>query len=1365
MNRKFIPAFAFASLFAAFASNVSGQETILQYFNTSWKEIEQRIPEIAEAGYTSLWLPPPQKGASGGFSVGYDPFDRFDLGDRNQSGSTATRYGSKSDLLRMIETAHRFGLRVYFDNVMAHNGGPLDDVAAGTLFPSIPGFVPEDFHLVRKTGGGWRKASDNVNYNDEWQVLNRNPFAWDIAQENPNTSFDPAGQQEDLDYPKWSGIRHPGKTWLYPDTDLVGVTDGQGVSVKPFADKEPYQDVGYGAGSVGAGNGRFDWQDSNGNGQHDVGETSEPFTDTGVDPSVPAHQVAAWGFGDGKYNMGNPVGEDVNAMLIRSIKWTLDQTRCDGFRLDAVKHVPSYFFGQQGGDKDPSSAGYLGGAQAQYNLTHGYTDWSNHRNSTYSTNSVRDDLMLYGEHLGAPPNANDYVSAGMRIANDDFLNNVGGFNGIGSNMSGFDSPGTFTFGVGAGMMYCLSHDNNSMAGSERPAAHQYMLTRAGVPIVYTDGYNVSGGPDFFPKPSNTPFLGQFGLNYITGTLPVRRDFMRGDQTPRWSNQNFCAWEFRDYSENPSMSDADATTLLVMHARNYTTAQQMPFGTVFPAGARLRNYGPYGGAFYATVGNDGRLRGDGDPNPVLVPSGGYFAFSYEIPTLPDVWQGSSQVRAIDIFENGVRVPTIGVARKDGRDGDPAYAYTAQIPLVRNANNLRFVACADGSATNILMKLDGGIDLNSQMNPPGQTPFTVGRDNRPGSSVDMFLGYEQMRFVHRVTEKFAAQTVTNPARDIIGSGGAETWECVIGTAGFSLNQGDGVTTDTDTADWVYHNPGAADVNGTTQSQFSPEPAAAVGAPITVWVKIGYKANSIAKAWLYYTTNGTTFPEGSAGVAEGATLAIPLTYNRDSTADATGTPEWWQGTIPALPAGTKLRYKIGVHKTNAAARFPDNADQISKKKRMETQFEIANFNASTCTVHPHNDLGEQFTGLREGFHVLRTRAFLSRSGKASLFRTNTQTFYYDTQRPTGQIRFPAEGGTLGGSTYGFVVLTDASVTDVQFNILDSNSGNDSAANGNGSGNWAAAQEVTPTQSGGTNFVREWRFDYKNIPGSGAGVVNVRLREVSSAANNLVSDTDGWFTTLTRNVNTGVAVNYRIQFPGTDGTVVDASYVAKVYFDKSLGFNGGNPIPPTQLVSEFDVLLDGTLIPRSGYTFIRDETGTESALAFNFPNFYSGNPDDLHELRATHQRGDISLTDTRLVKAAPGAIADSDGDGLPDYWEVQNRIDANNPDGEEGAMGDKDRDGLSNALEFLAALNPGDPNEGPGLITPMVSRNGGSAVLTFPVIANRRYQVQTSPDLAGWNNAGVSFTVPSANPIYQWTDPLPIGDQRFYRIRLSLP
>ena len=228
-------------------------------------------------------------------------------------------------------------------------------------------------------------------------------------------------------------------------------------------------------------------------------------------------------------------------------------------------------------------------------------------------------------------------------------------------------------------------------------------------------------------------------------------------------------------------------------------------------------------------------------------------------------------------------------------------------------------------------------------------------------------------------------------------------------------------------------------------------------------------------------------------------------------------------------------------------------------------------------------------------------------------------------------------------------------------------------------------------------------------------------------------------------------------------AKAVGKVYFNKSLATG----ISAAQMVNEFTITVDDVLIPRSGYAFIANAngTGTESAMSFHFPNLYTGNPDDLHELRATHQRADVSLTDTRLVKAAPGAIVDSDGDGLPDYWENQNGLDPNNPDGIEGDDGDPDADGVSNKLEFLADLNPNDPVEGLAAVTPLISKSFGTWRLTLRTIPNRRYQIETSSNLVDWSGAGASFTVTSANAVYLWTDPSPDPAKRFYRARISLP
>ena len=483
-------------------------EVILQYFNTSWNEIADRMPELVEAGYDALWLPPPFKAGAGIFDVGFGTHDRFDLGDKDQMGTVKTKYGTRADLLHLMEVAHRFGVRVYFDNVMAHNGGPTPGYDENSSIHAQPGFVPEDFHIRVTEDGFYRPMPGDIDWNnpDEWRILNRNPFGLDIAQEDPNTSF---GPYEGATFPKYRGVRHPDNPEYYPDLDLPIATNFEGGAVFTFANKELFTDSGWGGSNVGAGNGLFDWDDTNGNGQHNVGETSEPFTDTGLDSARPGWTNVGYGFGDGVYNMGDPVEEDVNQMLFRAIRWFTDLCHVDGFRLDAVKHVPFYFFGKtSGADKDYVNWGYNGQVQEQFNITHGFSDWNNHRDTVYNDQGGRDDAMLYGEHLGGPPAQGPYLDSGMRLADDGYLNSVK--DNIGNSLSGMDQPGYGTQGSAVEMLFIMSHDNNHIWDGGRMPGHALMLMAQGFPIVYTDGYNQSGPPDWFPKPAYIPFLGQWG---------------------------------------------------------------------------------------------------------------------------------------------------------------------------------------------------------------------------------------------------------------------------------------------------------------------------------------------------------------------------------------------------------------------------------------------------------------------------------------------------------------------------------------------------------------------------------------------------------------------------------------------------------------------------------------------------------------------------------------------------------------------------------------------------------------------------------------------------------------------------------------
>ncbi len=59
----------------------------------------ERADGFNDIGINMVWLPPAYKGASGGYSVGYDSYDLFDLGEFDQKGSIPTKYGDKAQLL------------------------------------------------------------------------------------------------------------------------------------------------------------------------------------------------------------------------------------------------------------------------------------------------------------------------------------------------------------------------------------------------------------------------------------------------------------------------------------------------------------------------------------------------------------------------------------------------------------------------------------------------------------------------------------------------------------------------------------------------------------------------------------------------------------------------------------------------------------------------------------------------------------------------------------------------------------------------------------------------------------------------------------------------------------------------------------------------------------------------------------------------------------------------------------------------------------------------------------------------------------------------------------------------------------------
>src|SRR5437660_2956258 len=208
-----------------------------------------------------------------------------------------------------------------------------------------------------------------------------------------------------------------------------------------------------------------------------------------------------------------------------------------------------------------------------------------------------------------------------------------------------------------------------------------------------------------------------------------------------------------------------------------------------------------------------------------------------------------------------------------------------------------------------------------------------------------------------------------------------------------------------------------------------------PVELWFKAGYNYQP-NHCFIYYTTDGSN-PEGTYGVGKGTTRVVNAGWVAHDSADST--IDWFKGTIPGSNQvnGVQVRYK--------AALYQDGIGTISDSEDSKfyglTQFGITNFNPTTVTVWTHNDrnTNNTTTGLSTGFHIVRGRLFLSRSGKSGVYNTFLQTFYFDGQLPQGAIAFPmSDGATISGGTYQVVVRADNATTGAEFNIQDSDPNN---------------------------------------------------------------------------------------------------------------------------------------------------------------------------------------------------------------------------------------------------------------------------------------------------------------------------------------
>jgi hypothetical protein len=121
---------------------------------------------------------------------------------------------------------------------------------------------------------------------------------------------------------------------------------------------------------------------------------------------------------------------------------------------------------------------------------------------------------------------------------------------------------------------------------------------------------------------------------------------------------------------------------------------------------------------------------------------------------------------------------------------------------------------------------------------------------------------------------------------------------------------------------------------------------------------------------------------------------------------------------------------------------------------------------------------------------------------------------------------------------------------------------------------------------------------------------------------------------------------------------------------------------------------------------------------------------------------------------IVDTDGNGLPDWWEQQffGHLTGTNPNA------DPDHDGMSNLAEFLAGTDPTNPSSNLRLTV------NGSTV-QWPSVAGKSYRLLRATNFLTGFNTIVATNIGATPPTNVISDPAPPPNagELFYRLELE--
>ena len=522
---------------------------ILQDFESSYLSIENKLPDLQAAGFGQVYLPPPGL-TTNGLSVGYDVYDRFNLGTAAQP----TLYGTQNEFAQVVKDVHQIGGNVYADllwnssgemnlgtsGFAASGGYPGLAVTLQDTNPNAPGYNTQGINDV---DGDYHSAYDSSTYGQRVAGLD------DIAQEK-----------------QYYFIRNP-------------TTAGNPLNIP--AGTTPWN--GYLANVPTASNAQF---------YPDLSGTSQTLYDAGT-----GQTFTRYNFNTANPLSGTAVAEDAQGYLERYAQWMVQVLGVDGFRVDAAKNM------------EPSVLNYLD--QAVYNASN-RTLLNGQRQQIFSFSEVYDSSFATNQAYIAKPNPSapanevqsdrdveDYPLYFAMAAN--LTSSTSSNNWYNVYQASIDVNDDGLMNGSQGVKFVSNQDVTAPALSNVASAYTLMLP--GNAMVYYNGRNFnnesqsSSGGEFPEGGGNDPFNsrgdalgGPYG-NTITTLVDLRNRYGRGDYHVDFISQNFFAFERQN-------------SALVMLSNSSTPGfDSETFATKFPAGTYLLEQTGNAGGSYSDPNGD------------------------------------------------------------------------------------------------------------------------------------------------------------------------------------------------------------------------------------------------------------------------------------------------------------------------------------------------------------------------------------------------------------------------------------------------------------------------------------------------------------------------------------------------------------------------------------------------------------------------------------------------------------------------------------------------------------------------------------------------------------------------------------------